>query len=122
MSLLQKIEEKKNRKIKTDKKKKVAIATAGVATGAVVGTIAGVLIAPKSGKETIEDVKEKSNKVKNKISENIEDTKNKVKESKVKIKEYLDKRKCEKSESEIVEIEPLKLIENTEVDEENIEA
>ena len=89
MSLLQKIEEKRNRQIKKDKNKKIAIATAGVATGAVVGTIAGVLIAPKSGKETIEDVKEKSNQVKNKINENIEDTKFKVKESKDKIKEYL---------------------------------
>ena len=108
MSLLQKIEEKRNRQIKKDKNKKIAIATAGVATGAVVGTIAGVLIAPKSGKETIEDVKEKSNQVKNKINENIEDTKFKVKESKDKIKEYLAKRKNEKSENEIVEIEPLR--------------
>ena len=115
MSLLQKIEEKRNRQIKKDKNKKIAIATAGVATGAVVGTIAGVLIAPKSGKETIEDVKEKSNQVKNKINENI-------KESKDKIKEYLAKRKNEKSENEIVEIEPLQLIENTEVAEENTEA
>ena len=104
-----------------DKNKKIAIATAGVATGAVVGKIAGVLIAPKSGKETIEDVKEKSNQVKNKINENIEDTKFKVKESKDKIKEYLAKRKNEKSENEIVEIEPLQLIENTEVAEENTE-
>ena len=121
-SLIEKIEEKRNRQIKKDKNKKIAIATAGVATGAVVGTIAGVLIAPKSGKETIEDVKEKSNQVKNKINENIEDTKFKVKESKDKIKEYLAKRKNEKSENEIVEIEPLQLIENTEVAEENTEA
>ena len=60
--------------------------------------------------------------VKNKINENIEDTKFKVKESKDKIKEYLAKRKNEKSENEIVEIEPLQLIENTEVAEENTEA
>ena len=57
-SLIEKIEEKRNRQIKKDKNKKIALATAGVATGAVVGTIAGVLIAPKSGKETIEDVKD----------------------------------------------------------------
>lgn len=119
MSLLQKIEEKRNIKIKKDKKKKAAIATAGIATGAVVGTIAGVLIAPKSGKETIEDVKEKTNKVKNKINENIEDSKSKVKESKVKIKEYLDKRK---SENKIVEIEPLGIIDNAGDHEENLEA
>ena len=115
MSLLQKIEEKRNRQIKKDKNKKIAIATAGVATGAVVGTIAGVLIAPKSGKETIEDVKSK-------VSENIEETKSKVKESKIKIKEYLEERKSKKSESEIVEIEPLQLIEDTQVEEDNIDA
>ena len=39
-----------------------------------------------------------------------------------KIKKYLAKRKNEKSENEIVEIEPLQLIENTEVAEENTEA
>ena len=122
MSLLQKIEEKRNIKIKKDKKKKAAIATAGIATGAVVGTIAGVLIAPKSGKETIEGIKEKSNNVKTKINENIEDTKGKVKESKAKIKEYLDKRKSIKPENEIIEVESAELIENTEVDGEKIEA
>jgi len=119
MSLLQKIEEKRNRQIRKDRNKKVAIATAGVATGAVVGTIAGVLIAPKSGKETIEDVKVKSNQVKTKISENIQDTKCKVKESKNKIKEYLAKRK---NENEVIEVEPIQLLEGVEVAEENIEA
>ena len=122
MSLLQKIEEKRNIKIKKDKKKKAAIATAGIATGAVVGTVAGVLIAPKSGKETREDIKEKSNNVKIKINENIEDTKGKVKESKAKIKEYLDKRKSEKSEDEIVESESSEIMENIKADEVNIEA
>lgn len=104
MSLLQKIEDKRNRKIKEDRNKKVAIATVGISTGVVVGTIAGLLIAPKSGKETIEDAK------------------NKVKESKIKIKKYLDERKSKKSESEIVEIEPLKLVEDTQADEKNLEA
>ena len=47
---------------------------------------------------------------------------NRFMESKDKIKEYLAKRKNEKSENEIVEIEPLQLIENTEVAEENTEA
>ena len=112
MSLIKKIEEKRNKKMKQDRNKKVAIATAGIATGAVVGTVAGVLIAPKSGKETIADVK-------GKLNENIEDTKAKIKESKDKIKEYLDKRKSEKNDIE--ESETLELIENTKV-EENLEA
>lgn len=122
MSLLQKIEAKKQQQIKKDKKKKAAIATAGVATGALVGTIAGVLIAPKAGKETIEDVKEKTNQVKNKVSENIEDTKSKIKESKVKIREYLNSRKAENNKNTVIEVEPLCIVENTEATEENIEA
>lgn len=122
MSLLQKIEEKRRLKVKKDKKKKAAIATAGIATGALVGTISGVLIAPKSGKETIEGLKEKSNNLKTKINENIEDTTEKVKESKVKIKEYLDKRKSENIENEILETESSEIIENAEVAEEKIEA
>ena len=50
------------------------------------------------------------------LLQKIEDKRNK------KIKEYLDERKSKKSESEIVEIEPLKLVEDTQVDEENLEA
>lgn len=111
MSLLQKIENKRAKKLKEERNKKVAIATAGVATGAIVGTISGILIAPKSGKETIQDVKEKTN-------ENINKTKLKVEDSKVKIKEYLDKRKNKSVESEentIEEIEVLDEIENKDV-------
>lgn len=122
MSLLQKIEEKRRRKLKQNKKKKAAIATIGIATGAVVGTITGVLIAPKPGKETIEDFKEKSTNVKNRISENIKDTKGKVTESKVRIKEYLNQRRSEKSENETLETAPHESIENTEANEEKIEA
>ena len=82
MNLLQKIEKKRKEKEKDERNKKITIATAGIVTGAVAGSIVGVLVAPKSGKETIEDVKLKINK-------NINDTKNKVKESKFKVKEYL---------------------------------
>ena len=108
MSLLQKIEEKRNRQIKKDKNKKIAIATAGVATGAVVGTIAGVLIAPKSGKETIEDVKEKSNQVKNvTIKFNVayrEDLKIKA-VCFSKIVNYVEYNNNKESESRVIKIE-----------------
>ncbi|MGL5346342.1 MAG: YtxH domain-containing protein [Peptostreptococcaceae bacterium] len=102
MSLLQKIESARIRKIKEDRNKKLAIATAGVATGALVGTVVGVLVAPASGKETIQVTK-------NKVNENLESTKNKVNESKTKIKEYLDKVRNERIEKEIVEEEVLML-------------
>lgn len=102
MNLLQKIEASKTRKIKEDRNRKLAIATASVATGALVGTIVGVLVAPKSGKETLEITK-------NKFNENLESAKTKVKESKTKIKEYLDKVQAEKTEREIVEEKILEL-------------
>ncbi len=104
MSLLEKIEEKRVRKIKADRSKKTAIATIGVATGALIGSAAGILLAPKSGKETREDIKDKSIEIKDKISDNIEDTKCKVEESKLKIKEYLSKRKYETNDAEIIEV------------------
>lgn len=111
MSLLQKIENKRARKLKEERNKKVAIATAGVATGAIVGTISGILIAPKSGKETIQDVKEKTN-------ENINKTKLKVEDSKAKIKEYLDKRKNNSVESEENTIEEIEVLDEVEVKDE----
>ncbi|MGN0145255.1 MAG: YtxH domain-containing protein, partial [Clostridium sp.] len=95
MSLLQKIEERKRAKIRAERNKKAAIATASIITGAVVGTIAGVLIAPKSGKETMDDVKEKSDEIKIKLRGNLGEAKERVQESKVKIREYLNRRKSE---------------------------
>lgn len=106
MSLIQKIEVARSRKIKEERNKKMAIATAGIATGAIVGTVVGVLVAPTSGKETRENTK-------NKLNENIESAKFKVKESKAKIREYLDKVQLEKATKEVVEEEILKLPVNT---------
>lgn len=99
MRLLKKREEQRKIKIRCERNKKVAAATAGV----VLGAVAGILIAPKSGKETIQDVKEKSNQIKNKISENLEDTKDKLQKSKLKIKEYLANRKRSSLEMDVVE-------------------
>lgn len=99
MSLLQKIEEKKKKKLRSERNKKAAIATAGV----LAGTVAGILIAPKSGKETIQDMKDSSNQLKEKISESVQETKVKVEDSKEKIKEYLDSRKNKKDQEEVNE-------------------
>lgn len=89
MRLLKKIEDQRKRRLRKERNKKVAALTAGAA----LGTVAGILIAPKSGKETIQGVKEKSSQIKDKISTSLEDTKDKVQESKLKIKEYLDSKK-----------------------------
>lgn len=99
MSLLQKIEEKRKKKLRAERNKKAVIATAGI----LAGTVAGILVAPKSGKETIQDVKDKSSKLKEKINENVQDTKVKVQDSKEKIREYLDARKKNKDQEDVEE-------------------
>lgn len=99
MSLLQKIEEKRKKKLRAERNKKAAIATVGV----LAGTVAGILVAPKSGKETIQDVKDKSNQLKDKISDNVQETKGKVQDSREKIKEYLENRKKNKVKEDIEE-------------------
>ncbi|HCW52525.1 MAG TPA: YtxH domain-containing protein [Clostridium sp.] len=99
MSLLQKIEEKRKKKIRAERNKKAAIATVGV----LAGTVAGILVAPKSGKETIQDVKDKSNQLKDKISDNVQETKVKVQDSKEKIREYLESRKKNKVQEDVEE-------------------
>lgn len=112
MSLLKKIEDKKIQQRRKDRNKKVGIATFGIAAGAIAGAATGILLAPKSGKETRNDIKEKSIKAKETINDNIDVTKEKVNESKMKIKEYLESRRSQQNEGEIIEVEPLALVEN----------
>lgn len=90
MSLLKKIEEKKKEQERIAKKKTAAVATTSLAVGTLVGSVAGVLLAPKSGKETITDIKESSQKVMDRIDEKTEISK-KITDSKSKIKEYLNR-------------------------------
>lgn len=104
MNLLQKIEHKKKQQQKEIKKRKALIATSGIAAGTIIGTITGVLVAPKSGKETREDVKEKGNDIKEKLNENIVETKDKLKQSKLQIKEYLKNKKNKSTSEENEEI------------------
>lgn len=93
MSLFEKIEAKKALQKKQARNQKIALATTAAVGGVLVGTVAGVLTAPKSGKETVQDLKEKTNETAEKAKENFEITKTKLVESKVKIKEYLDAKK-----------------------------
>lgn len=104
MSLSKKIEDKRKAKQKAEKAKQAKIATAGVVLGAVTGAVGGVLLAPKSGKETREDIKDASQQiadkinmrtvdVKGKMSEKLEDRKGNFIESKQKIRNYIDNKK-----------------------------
>lgn len=76
---------------KRKEKRKRIVKTAAVSTlvGGTIGVLSGVLLAPKSGKDTREDIKEKMNDVKIKTMKQSESLKNDVKEAKNKIKDYL---------------------------------
>ena len=111
MNLSKKIEDKRKAKQSAEKVKKAKIATAGVVLGAVTGAVSGLLLAPKSGKETREDIKDASQQiaekinmktvdVKGKVSEKLEDKKGNFIESKKKIKKYIDNKKSVENSSE----------------------
>lgn len=80
MNLTKKIEDKRKAKQRAEKVKKAKIATAGVVLGAVTGAVSGVLLAPKSGKETREDIKDASQQIAEKINMKTVDVKGKVSE------------------------------------------
>lgn len=115
MSLLKKIEERKKQQEMLTKKKNAKIATTGVALGAITGVVAGIILAPKSGKETIGELKDGSKKIKDKFERQTKDTKIKINESKTKIKNYLkDKKNLNKAtEEELIENEQLKLVDSS---------
>ncbi|CZR97252.1 MULTISPECIES: YtxH domain-containing protein [unclassified Clostridioides] len=104
MSLSKKIEDKRKAKQRAEKVKQAKVATAGVVLGAVTGAVSGVLLAPKSGKETREDIKDASQQivekiniktvdVKDKMSNKLEDRRGNFMESKKKIRKYIDTKK-----------------------------
>ena len=105
----------------------VKTAALTAALGVTAGATAGVLFAPKSGKETREDIANKSSETKDKlvektkatkatISKKVSEGKKDVSTAKEKISEYLASKKGQKQEACDV-VEELALA-DTEVDEE----
>lgn len=122
MSLSKKIQAKRQEKIRAEKLKKAKTAAAGVAAGVAAGAVGGILLAPKSGKETREDIKnaskqavdavsDKATGAKAKAGDVLSSQKEKFNDSKAKIKEYLDAKKavdeaceeCDVNSEEVVE-------------------
>ena len=91
-------------KKKKEQKRKKAMEVAKVVTAStVLGATAGILLAPKSGKETREDIKIKSGEIAGKVKEKSLDAKERIgtkvetgkadfKEAKSRIKDYLSKK------------------------------
>lgn len=111
MNLAKKIEDKRRAKRIQERNKKAKIATLGIATGAITGVLGGVLFAPKSGKETRENIKNTSIDVTSKVSNKAHEVKdtlnNNVKESKTKIKEYLENRRNNSKNDDIKSLDDL---------------
>ena len=122
MSLSKKIQAKRQEKIRAEKLKKAKTAAAGVAAGVAAGAVGGILLAPKSGKETREDIKNASKQAVDAVSDKAAGAKakagdvlvaqkEKFNDSKAKIKEYLDAKKavdeaceeCDVNSEEVVE-------------------
>ena len=110
MGIYSLIEKKKREKKRKENVKLAKIATITAVVGASVGTTAGVLLAPKSGKETRADIVEKSKLAKEEIrtkskslKENLDSKvvkgKNNISEAKSKISQYLSSKKNTETET-----------------------
>ncbi|MBD7914889.1 YtxH domain-containing protein [Clostridium sp. Sa3CUN1] len=100
MALYNLIEKKRREK----KRKLVKTATVSTIVGGALGVLSGVLLAPKSGKETRNDIKEKVDEVKSITVEQTKNLKSNVEEAKSKIKDYLKDKKDGLKKEELVEV------------------
>lgn len=75
------LEKRKAEKKKAARKKAAKNATISVGVGAAVGLTAGVLLAPKAGKETREDIANNAKKAADVVSENTKKAVDKVSET-----------------------------------------
>ena len=102
MSIYKLIEKKKREQKKKENLKKAKMAGITV-LGASAGALAGILLAPKSGKEIRNDISTKGAEIKNtivtkstdikeNISEKVSKRKSDINEAKEKISNYLDKK------------------------------
>ena len=97
MDLIKKGKEKREKKVRVRAIKNAAI---GAAIGTTIGAVAGVLLAPKSGKENREDLVKVAKEIPEKAKEIVEKTKEKVEE----VKEKIKKKTTKKGEEQEIEI------------------
>ena len=93
MSLLKIIEQKKKEKELAQKKKNAKNLAISAAIGVATGAVSGILLAPKSGKETRDDIKRTSLDINHTVKEKVSTAKSNLKEKSTeahsKIKDYL---------------------------------
>lgn len=109
MSLSDYIEKKrleKEREIRNRIRKKRAISFAKIFTGATLGTALGILIAPKSGKETRKDIKNKAKEGKDFVYENVNEIAQNLKEKTLEIKDVVSEKYDNFANRNMTEIQP----------------
>ena len=113
MAILEVFEKVKKQRKAAENKKALKNVAVGAALGVTVGAVAGVLLAPKSGKETREELavatKDAVEKAKVKIEEVKEKTLEKVEEAKGQLKQKMESCHCgceDATESEAVTTAP----------------
>lgn len=112
MGLLKKLENIKKERLRKERINLAKKIAAGTAAGIVAGSAGGILLAPKSGKETREDIANTANTVAVKTSEikdtalnKVAATKSKIAEAKEKISKYLADKKASEVENKSSEIQ-----------------
>ena len=106
--LIEEKKEAKRREARRNTIKNVSIAaTVATSVGVIGGTIGGILFAPKSGKETREDIKNKAietnktikvkaNELKENINVELKNTQESLIDAKSRIQAYLEEKKAER--------------------------
>ena len=79
MSIIELLERGKQQRKRIERKKAMQKAALGAAVGVIVGATAGVLLAPKSGKETRTDISNATKEMIEKVKEVIEQDQNQEK-------------------------------------------
>ncbi|WP_051624034.1 YtxH domain-containing protein [Clostridium akagii] len=111
MKIREMLEKKMLERQKKHRAKMVKKITVGAFAGIVTGVVGGVLLAPKAGKETRDDIAKtakelgenaisKTTDIKENLDNKVVETKNNVVSAKEKIAKYLSDKKAEKNNSE----------------------
>lgn len=109
MSIVDYIEKKRlerEREIKNRIRKKRARTFAKIITGAGLGAGLGLLFAPKSGKETREDIKNKAKEGKDFVLENVNEIVSNIKQRATELKGTIEEKYDDFSNRNMTEIEP----------------
>ncbi|HSH35928.1 YtxH domain-containing protein [Schnuerera sp.] len=110
IDLLNEKKKKAERQEKVDTAKKIAIGTA-------IGAITGILFAPKSGKETREDIAKKTKETTETVKKSVKDSVESIKEVEGKVRDDIKDKVREFKERDMIEVE----IEEGKIEEEDPE-